>query len=123
MNKIEFRDAIRSLLDQTAELSLDEKLAIIQQCCVDQQATAGFDESNKGKPWTDDELRIVLQHAPTRENCIRLARAYRRGYGSIEQIYRWAAASASDVEAKRHDDSFVLQIKRVAKQLGWRAVG
>lgn len=124
MTKTEFRDAVRALLaEQVAELSLDDKLAIVQQCCIDAQESAGFDEGNKGKPWTDEELRVILQHAPTKANCILLARAYRRGYGSIEQIFRWAATSAQDVEAKRPDDAFVQQIKRVAKQVGWRATG
>ena len=124
MTKTEYRDAVRALVaEQVAELSLDDKLAIVQQCCIDAQESSGFDEGNKGKSWTDEELRVVLQHAPTKENCILLARAYRRGYGSIEQIFRWAATSAPDVEAKRPDDAFVQQIKRVAKQVGWRATG
>ena len=46
-----------------------------------------------------------------------LARAFRRGYGSIEQIFRWAATSDPEVAAKRPDDAFVQQIKRVANRL------
>jgi hypothetical protein len=124
MNQTEFRQAVRDLLaNQVGELSLDEKLAIVQQCIVDHQQAGNFDDSNKGKPWTDDELRIILQTAPTKENCILLARAFRRGYGSIEQIFRWAATPGPAVKEKRPDDAFVQQIKRVAKQVGWRATG
>ena len=124
MTKTEFRDAVRSLLGQSvANLSLDDRLTVVQQCLIDAQEEAGFDESNKGKSWTDEELRVVFQHAPTKENCLLLARAFRRGYGSIEQIFRWAAASGPDVAAKRPDDAFVQQIKKVAKQVGWRATG
>src|SRR5438105_163203 len=122
MTKTEFRDRVRALLaEQVGDLSLDDKLAIVQQCCIEAQESAGFEESNKGKSWTDEELRVVLQHAPTKENCMLLARAFRRGYGSIEQIYRWAATTDPEVAAKRPDDVFVQQIKRVAKQVGWRA--
>ncbi len=124
MNKNEFRDALRNLLAKpVADLGLDDKVALIEQCLIDLQEAEGFDESNKGKSWTDEELRIVLQQAPTKKNCVLLARAYRRGYGRIEQIFRWAAASTSDIEAKRPDDAFIKQIKRVAKQVGWRATG
>lgn len=124
MKKNEYRDAVRKIVhEQVVDLSLDEKLAIVQQCCIEAQEAYGFDEGNKGKSWTDEELRVVLQHAPTKENCMLLARAYRRGYGSIEQIFRWAATSSPDIEVKRPDDAFILQIKRVAKQVGWRATG
>jgi hypothetical protein len=124
VTKTEFRDALHKLLAQpTPDLSLDEKLALVQQCVIDAQEATGFDQGNKGKPWTDEELRVVLQHAPTKENCMLLARAYRRGYGSIEQIFRWAATSGPDVEAKRPDHAFIQQIKRVAKLVGWRATG
>jgi hypothetical protein len=122
MSKTEFRNSVRQLLAQpVAGLSLDDKLAIVAQCEVEAQESSGFDETNKGKPWTDEELRVVLQHAPTKASCVLLARAYRRGYGSIEQIFRWAATSGPEIEAKRPDDAFIQQIKRVAKQVGWRA--
>jgi hypothetical protein len=122
MTKTEFRDRVRNLLaEQVGDLSLDDKLAITQQCCIEAQESAGFDEGNKGKSWTDEELRVVLQHAPTKENCILLARAFRRGYGSIEQIFRWAASTDDEVAAKRPDDAFIQQIKRVGRQVGWRA--
>jgi hypothetical protein len=122
MKKRVFREAIRRLLREPVEdLSLDRKASIIRRCMIEAQHDAPFDESNKGNPWTDEELRVVLLHAPTRENCILLARAFRRGYGSIEQVFRWAATPDAEAKRKRPDDAFVRQIKRVAKQVGWRA--
>ena len=79
-----------------------------------------YDQSNKRNPWTDDELKIVFQFAPTKANCLLLAKGFKRGYGSIEQIYRWAATSKKDIAQKRPDDAFVDQIKRIAKEVGWR---
>ena len=122
MNKTQFREEVRNLLkEQVGDLSLDDKQAIVQQCLIEQQEAGGFDESNKGKSWTDDELRVILQHAPTKENCMLLARAFRRGYGSIEQIFRWAASTNEEVAASRADDTFIRQIKQIARRVGWRA--
>jgi hypothetical protein len=77
--------------------------------------------AQKGKSWTDDELRAILSDAPTKENCRRHARAFRRGYGAIKQIYRWAATREQVIEEKRADDTFISQINRVVRQIGWRA--
>lgn len=52
-----------------------------------------WETSNSGNPWTDDELRLILSLAPTKHNCFLLAKAFRRGLGSIQQIYRWANTS------------------------------
>jgi hypothetical protein len=35
----------------------------------------------------------VLSYAQTKENCLKHARGFNRGYRVIEQIYRWAATS------------------------------
>lgn len=122
MTKTQFRTAIRELIEQDVNgLSLDEKIAVMRQCLIEAQEQLERNESNKGKPWSDEELRLVLQHAPTKENCILLARAFCRGYGSIEQIFRWAASSKDEIESKRSDDAFVKQIKRIASEIGWRA--
>lgn len=88
---------------------------------VEREKELGWDESNKGGSWTDDEIRVVLSESPTQENCVKFAKAFNRGYGSVEQIYRWAATSDKEVKRKRPDDKFIAQIKRVAKQIGWRA--
>ena len=78
------------------------------------------DCSNKGKPWTDEELMIILLEAPTKANCKKFAQIFKRGYGSIEQIYRWAATPKIEL-GNRENDSFVQQIKRNAKKVGFRA--
>ena len=81
-----------------------------------------WDQSNKGKPWTDDELKVILSFAPTKEHCLLLARAFKRGYGSIEQIFRWATTDSATINnSVRKDDAFITQIKRIYKELGWRA--
>lgn len=80
-----------------------------------------YDQSNKGKSWTDDELRLILQLAPTQENMMEIARTFKRGYGSIEQIYRWAAEDKKSIAQKRPNDSFVQQIKKITNEIGWRA--
>ncbi|MFA5022839.1 MAG: hypothetical protein WC537_01035 [Candidatus Paceibacterota bacterium] len=76
---------------------------------------------NKGKPWTDSELEAVLSDAPTKDNCEKYAKAFKRGRGSIEQIYRWAMTSKKEIMEKRGDEKFVNQIKKVSKKIGWVA--
>jgi hypothetical protein len=123
MTKTQYRDAIRALLkEDVAGLTLDEKASIMEKILIQQQDEE-IDCSNKNKSWTDEELRLVLQHAPTESNSILLARAFRRSRGSIEMIYRWAATPSADIEAKRGGDSYLLQIKQVAKRMGWRGTG
>ena len=79
------------------------------------------EEPNKGRPWSDESLRVILQEAPTHSNIVKLARAFGRGVGAIEQIYRWAATPDKVVKRKRPDDAFIAQIKRIAKEIGWEA--
>lgn len=122
MNKREFKENIDALIATDINgLSFDEKISLIRQRILDAEKNASFDTSNKGNSWTDEELRVILRTAPTTENCMRLARAFRRGYGSIEQIFRWAAEDQASINAKRPDDAFIKQIKRIAKEVGWRA--
>lgn len=45
---------------------------------------------------------------------------FKRGYGSIEQIYRWSTTSPIEMSDERKKDSFICQIKKVAKELGLR---
>ena len=123
MNKKEFKQALFSLIKQPVDgLSWEEKLSFARQVLVEIDIQQGnWDQSNKGRPWTDDELRLVLQLPPTKENMLRLARALQRGYGSIELIYRWAATPQKEINQKRPDDSFIRQIKRIAREMGWSA--
>lgn len=47
-------------------------------------------------------------------------RLFKRGYGSIEQIYRWSVTTTKEMTDERKRDSFILQVKRIAKELGIR---
>lgn len=94
----------------------------IESYLFETELSEEFDQSNKGKPWTDAELKVILSFAPTKQNCLLLAKAFKRGYGSIEQIFRWATTDMKRInESERKDDSFVQQIKRIYKEMGWRA--
>lgn len=122
MKKSEFKESIDALINLDVDgLSFDEKMSLVKQRILEAEKLAGFDNSNKGNSWTDEELRIILNTAPTKENCMLLARAFRRGYGSIEQIFRWAAEDQTTINNTRPDDTFIKQIKRIAKEVGWRA--
>ena len=81
--------------------------------------TETWNEENKGNSWTDEELAVVLSDAPTEVNSLKHARAFRRGIGSIKQIYQWASTAKKVIKAKRGDDKFVNQVKRVSKEVGW----
>lgn len=123
MKKSEFRRQLKELLSQSVSGldSWESRVSYLIQSVVEFDRLQAFDQSNKGEPWSDDELRLVLQISPTKENIMKLARAFKRSYGSIDQIYRWAAEDMKSVRQKRPDDAFIRQIKRIATELGWRA--
>jgi len=122
MRKQEFREAILGLLQETVDdLPNDAKAFFMRQVLVDFEKSLPHNETNKGQSWTDDELRLVLTTPPTKDNIMLLAKAFKRGYGSIEQIFRWAAEDQKAIDAKRAGDTFVQQIKRIAREVGWRA--
>lgn len=107
------------LLDK--ELTNEDR-KVLTDYVFDKKKNEEWDQSNKGKSWTDDELRVILSFAPTKENCLLLAKAFKRGYGSIEQIFRWATTNMKMIKnSDRINDAFVLQVKRIYKELGWRA--
>jgi len=115
------KDAFRQIIDDNQPMDPYELRRIFTEAIREWEIEKKWDDGQRGKPWTDDELRVVLSDAPTKENCLKHARGFRRRYGAIEQIYRWAAATDAAVKRKRPNDAFIAQIKRVAKQLGWRA--
>ena len=43
---------------------------------------------NSYKKWTDEEIEMVLSHAPLPYNCERMARLLKRSYGSVVWVYR-----------------------------------
>lgn len=64
--------------------------------------------------------KIILSDVPSKANCIKYARLFKRRYGSIEQIYRWSTTSPIEMSDERKEDSFICQIKKVAQELGLR---
>ena len=126
MNSKEYRKEIQKLLEleitkNKKEITNEEKIKLFRDCLIKFEKNLEFDESNKGNTWTDEELRVVLSFSPTRENCLKLAKAFKRGYGSIEQVFRWAASTDTGLkDTDRETDKFVQQVRRVYKELGWR---
>ena len=100
--------------------SSDSKIELIENILLDFQRDNEDlrDVSNKRQKWTDEELKIVLSDAPTKKNCMKYARLFKRGYGSIEQIYRWSTTPNKELSDERKEDSFIQQIKKIAKELG-----
>ncbi len=122
MKKREFREGLLGLLQQMVDdLPNDAKVFFVRQVLVDYEKVLPQNEANKGQSWSDDELRLVLTTPPTKEKIMLLAKAFKRGYGSIEQIFRWAAEDQKTIDAKRPDDTFIQQIKQIAREVGWRA--
>ncbi len=121
MSVKELKKNFRNIIENNPDVDPYELRRIFTEAVREWELECRWDENRKGKPWMDDELRVVLADAPTKENCLKHARGFNRGYGAIEQIYRWASASDKVIHDKRLDDAFVKQIKRIAKQLGWRA--
>lgn len=121
MKKKEFKESLFEIFDANVDgMSYVEKMQYAEKIILDHQKEneKRRDTSNKGKPWSDEELKVILGDTPSRYNCLKYAKLFKRGYGAIEQIYRWAATTDEDVRRKRPDDKFVLQVKRVAKEIG-----
>lgn len=123
MKRKEFKENLFAALDNDVDgISYDEKMILVHNLLVDyeKENEVKRDVTKKGEKWTDEELKIILADAPTKENCVKYARLFKRGYGSIEQIYRWSVTPKKDMTDERKEDSFVQQIKRIAKELGIR---
>ena len=124
MKKTEFKEHLFDLLSADVEsLSHEEKMRLAEKYLIEFQIKndGKREKPNRGESWTDEELRVVLSDAPTKSNCVKYAKIFGRGYGSIEQIYRWASTDDQTIKEKRPDHAFVLQVKTIAKELGWRA--
>lgn len=123
MKRKEFKENLFTALDNDVDgISYDEKMILVHNLLVDyeKENEGKRDVTKKGEKWTDEELKIILADAPTKENCVKYARLFKRGYGSIEQIYRWSVTPKKDMSDERKEDSFVQQVKKVAKELGIR---
>lgn len=117
------RDAVVDVLSSGdfSEMEPAQRAALASRFVWEWASKQPAKEPNKGESWSDDALRVILQEAPTHANIVRLARAFGRGVGSVEQIYRWAATPDKEVRRKRPDDAFISQIKKIAKEVGWEA--
>ena len=123
MKKKEFKQQLFEVLNNDIDdMTYDEKMGFVNNLLIDfeKENENMRDISNKGQKWTDEELKIILSDAPTKSNCIKYAKLFKRGYGSIEQIYRWSTTAKKDMSDERKEDSFILQIKKVVKELGLR---
>lgn len=123
MNKKEFKLELEELLKQEVDnLIFEEKIEYIKKIILDYEIEISSERilENKGKKWEDYELEIILNSAPSKENILKYAKLFKRGYGSIEQIYRWAYTPFKNMTDERKNDSFILQIKRIAKKIGLR---
>jgi len=124
MKKREFQEKICALLSTPVEgVSWDEKLSLIKNESIKIEKEKNDCPDNKGQPWTDSELRLVLNMPANTESVCLLAKALKRGHGSIEQIYRWAGQSPKRIATERSNDKFIQQIARIRKEIGWRSVG
>lgn len=123
MKRKDFKEIFYNAVNNDIDgLSYDEKMTLVHSILIDYERDNEDkrDVSNKGEKWSDEQLKIILSEAPTKENCMKYAKLFKRGYGSIEQIYRWSTTPKSDMSEERKEDSFVIQIKKVAKELGLR---
>ncbi|HEM5491438.1 TPA: hypothetical protein U1617_002030 [Streptococcus suis] len=124
MKKSDFKKELFTVFNFSIEdLTFLEKINFIEAALIDfQKDNVELDTSNKGKPWADEELKIILSDAATKQNCIKYAKLFKRSYGSIEQIYRWSTTSQKEINEKgRGDDRFIQQIKRIYKEIGLRS--
>lgn len=120
MKKREYKEQLYKVFDKGIEnMDFLEKMCFIHKTFLEYQRDNEDkrDTSNKGEKWTDEQLKIILSDAPTQQNCIKYATLFKRGYGSIEQIYRWSTTQDQKLSERRKEDSFIQQIKKLQKNL------
>ena len=123
MKKSEYKEELFQLLRENIDdMNFNEKMNFVSNIIIDfeKENENQRDISNKGKSWTDEELKIILTDAPSKYNCLKYAKIFKRGYGSIEQIYKWAMTANKEIQEKRGNYAFIKQIKKVAKEIGLR---
>jgi hypothetical protein len=81
---------------------------------------------NEGQPYTDDEIRLILNFAPTKANATLLAAPLGRTPKAIEQIYRFAVSERTKIRSSHPSKSkpgeargYVEQIIRICADLEW----
>jgi hypothetical protein len=70
--------------------------------------------NKKGQAYTDDEIRLVLSHPPTKASIALLAAALGRTPNGIKMIYRRIYPGFSDEPGGE-----TRQVRRIARQMGW----
>lgn len=124
MKKSEFKREVYALFDSVVDdMSYEEKVAYIEKLTYDYQRDNDNlrKKPNSRNPWKDEELMLILNDASTVQNCVKYAKIFGRGYGSIEQIYRWAATPLKNIDGRRKTDAFVQHVKQISRMLGRRA--
>lgn len=122
MKRTDFRKTLMEIIKPGySSLTFDEISSEIDEALVRVAKEKGWATPNKGKEWSDAELGLVLTDAPTKRNTVKYARLLGRGFGSVEMVYRWAYTTDKEIKAKGRDkDKFIKQIKKIARQVGWR---
>lgn len=126
MKRKEFKETLFEALNNVVDgMSYDDKMILVHNLLVDYEKDneEKRDTSNKGSKWTDEELKIILSDAPTKENCVKYARLFKRGYGSIEQIYRWSVTTTKEMTDERKRDSFIIASKENCKRIRNQRIG
>jgi hypothetical protein len=120
MTNREIEHALKEII-KASGAEIGDLHRLFSKVLVDHEKEEGWDAPNRNSSWTDEQLRVILSDVPTQDNCVKHAKAFGRGYGSIEQIYRWAATDQKTIKKMGRDtDAFIVQVKRIAKELGWR---
>ena len=122
MKKNDYKKRMFDLLSENIDdMEFDEKMNFVSNIIIEFEKESEHlrDTSNKGKKGKDEEIKIILTDTPTKYNCLKYAKIFKRGYGSIEQIYRWATTPIKDISDERQNNAFIQQIKRVAKEIGF----
>ena len=116
-----FKQQLINLLEQDIEeMDYEQKIRLVHDILLKYEIDSekSRDTSNRGKPWTDEQLTIILSDAFTKENCMKYAKLFHRGWGSVMQIHQWARISESKMNQTKKEDKFIQQIRRISKEIG-----
>jgi hypothetical protein len=78
--------------------------------------------ARRRKPYSDEELRLVLSLPPTRINVARLAVALQRSPNGIRIIYELACSRRRHLRSDLLSTKTWRQVRRIAAELGWVTV-
>ncbi|WP_134913326.1 hypothetical protein [Paenibacillus sp. IHB B 3084] len=85
MKKKEYKDRLIELLNEgIEELTTDQVIHKTKLLIFEYEKKQAYSTENKGRPWTDEELRVVLSFAATKENILKLAKGFKCSYGSMD---------------------------------------